>query len=59
MNQQKVVFKNTEGHELSGRLELPADRDPHNFAIFAHCFTCTKNLGAVRNISRALSASGS
>lgn len=58
MNQQKVVFKNTEGHELSGRLELPADRDPHNFAIFAHCFTCTKNLGAVRNISRALSASG-
>ncbi len=54
----KVTFQNKEGETLSGRLEFPADQHPHNFAIFAHCFTCTKNLGAVRNISRALTAHG-
>ncbi|NND63850.1 MAG: OsmC family protein [Flavobacteriaceae bacterium] len=58
MNLQKVTFSNKEGQELSGRLELPADQHPHNFAIFAHCFTCTKNLSAVKNISRSLTTAG-
>ena len=58
MNQEKIFFENESGQRLSGRLELPADQLPHNFVIFAHCFTCNKNLGAVRNISRALSSAG-
>jgi len=58
MNIEKVTFQNKEGQELVGRLELPANQHPHNFAIFAHCFTCTKNLSAVRNISRSLTAAG-
>lgn len=58
MNLQKITFKNIEGETLVGRLEMPADRHPHNFAIFAHCFTCNKNLRAVKNISRALTANG-
>ncbi|RDY61188.1 bifunctional alpha/beta hydrolase/OsmC family protein [Flagellimonas nanhaiensis] len=58
MSLQKVNFKNKNGENLVGRLELPADRHPHNFAIFAHCFTCTKNLLAVKNISKALTANG-
>ncbi|XLS27976.1 alpha/beta fold hydrolase [Flavobacteriaceae bacterium M23B6Z8] len=58
MNSEKVIFQNKDGHQLSGKLELPVDQHPHNFAIFAHCFTCNKNLGAVRNISRALTNSG-
>lgn len=58
MNQQKVSFKNDSGQNLSGRLELPADQLPHNFALFAHCFTCNKNLSAIRNISRALTSAG-
>ncbi len=58
MNLQKVNFKNKDGQDLVGRLELPANRHPHNFAIFAHCFTCNKNLTAVRNISKALTANG-
>ncbi|MDC7993809.1 bifunctional alpha/beta hydrolase/OsmC family protein [Altibacter sp. HG106] len=58
MNFQKVSFINAEGHSLAGRLELPAHRAPHNFAVFAHCFTCTKNLSAVKNISRGLTAEG-
>jgi len=58
MNTQKVTFQNKEGQKLIGRLELPIDRHPHNFALFAHCFTCTKNLSAVRNISKALTTNG-
>lgn len=39
---------------LAARLELPADEKPLAYAIFAHCFTCSKNYKAVVNISRAL-----
>lgn len=58
MNLQKIEFTNKEGQTLVGRLEFPADRAPHNYALFAHCFTCTKNLSAVRNISKALTQNG-
>jgi putative redox protein len=58
MKVKKVVFKNPEGHNLTASVELPADRKPGNFAIFAHCFTCNKNFSAVRNISRALTSAG-
>jgi len=53
MNSLKVTFKNSHGHDLSARLELPEGR-PVAYAIFAHCFTCNKNLNAVKNISSAL-----
>lgn len=58
MRSSKINFTNPNGESLSGRLDLPADQDPHNFAIFAHCFTCTKDFSAVRNISKALAAEG-
>ncbi len=58
MSLSKITFTNTQGHTLSGRLELPTEQHPHNFALFAHCFTCNKNLGAVRNISKSLTAKG-
>lgn len=58
MNIKKVSFLNQDHQELVGRLELPVNQHPHNFAIFAHCFTCNKNLSAVKNISRALTQNG-
>ncbi|UII75453.1 bifunctional alpha/beta hydrolase/OsmC family protein [Flagellimonas sp. HMM57] len=58
MNLQKITFTNKEGQQLVGRIEFPVDRHPHNYALFAHCFTCTKNLSAVKNISKALTANG-
>jgi uncharacterized OsmC-like protein/esterase/lipase len=58
MSTKKITFLNNEGQQLLGRLELPANQQPHNFVIFAHCFTCNKNLSAVKNISRALSSNG-
>lgn len=53
-----IKFSNSSGYLLNGRLELPANRTPHNFAVFAHCFTCGKNFSATRNISRALTTAG-
>lgn len=43
---------------LSAHMEWPANQEPHNYAIFAHCFTCNKNLHAVRAISKALAGRG-
>lgn len=58
MKNNTISFENTQGVKLSGKLELPADQHPKAYAIFAHCFTCNKNLTAVRNISRTLTAQG-
>ncbi len=58
MTIEKVNFQNSNGKRLSAKLELPIDRRPLNFAVFAHCFTCNKNFNAVRYISSALAAEG-
>lgn len=58
MPSKKVHFSNSSGFKLSAKLELPLNEKAHNFVIFAHCFTCNKNLKAVSNISRALSLQG-
>ena len=58
MNSINVHFDNQSGEKLSAKLELPADNKPKAYAIFAHCFTCSKNLSAVVNISRALTMEG-
>lgn len=58
MGTHKKTFDNGNGQRLTALLELPADRRPHTFAVFAHCFTCTKNLSAVRYISSALATEG-
>lgn len=55
---QNITFQNRDGRTLSARLELPFDRRPKNFAVFAHCFTCNKNFRAVRQISSALAVNG-
>lgn len=54
----KLQFPNSEGQMLSAKLEMPVDKKPTAYALFAHCFTCSKNLTAVTNISRALTAKG-
>lgn len=54
----KVAFENTQGEKLAARIELPVDQHPHNYVLFAHCFTCNKNLTAIKNISRALTREG-
>jgi putative redox protein len=55
MNTRSITFANGRGEQLAARLELPDDEQPLAYALFAHCFTCSKDLKAVVNISRALS----
>jgi putative redox protein len=54
MRSKKVTFKNNKGQILAARLELPESEAPRAFALFAHCFTCNKNLTAVRTIGKTL-----
>jgi putative redox protein len=58
MKIERLNFKNKGGFELSARLYLPLDEPPRFYAIFAHCFTCSKNFKAVGNISNTLSQLG-
>lgn len=58
MQFQKLFFENADGKRLAARLDLPLDEKPVAFALFAHCFTCTKNFKAIININRALALSG-
>jgi len=54
----KIRFTNRAGLELVGNLELPAGGTWQAAALFAHCFTCTRNIKAARNITRALAREG-
>ena len=45
---------NAAGERLGARLDLPPEGRPLAYAIFAHCFTCTKNIKAASHISRTL-----
>ena len=53
MNSKLVSFSSTRGHELAARWDY-GSAPPRAVALFAHCFTCSKDLKAVRRISRAL-----
>jgi uncharacterized OsmC-like protein/alpha/beta superfamily hydrolase len=54
MRNQKITFPGARGDRLGARLSLPPDGDVLACALFAHCFTCSKDLKPVVNISRAL-----
>jgi len=54
MQTQRLTFRGATGDALSARLELPVDEKPIAYALFAHCFTCSKHFKAVVHISRAL-----
>jgi alpha/beta superfamily hydrolase len=53
----KVTFPNAQGDMLAASLEMP-DRTPKFYAIFAHCFTCSKDVIAASRISRKLCDNG-
>jgi len=58
MKRLKLNIPNKKGQILNAYVEFPANQKPSYFAIFAHCFTCTSSLSAVKNISRSLTNYG-
>lgn len=58
MRTERVSFVGGQGVHLNGRLDLPDDGQVRAYAVFAHCFGCTKNLKAIGNVDRALTDAG-
>ncbi|MGB9012791.1 MAG: alpha/beta fold hydrolase, partial [Aeromicrobium sp.] len=57
MTATTCTFPNDRGHDLAARLELP-DGETVGAAIFAHCFTCSKDLRVERQLIQALTDEG-
>lgn len=57
MPTEKLTFLNASGETLSARLDLP-DGPLLATALFAHCFTCGKDIAAARRIASKLSMLG-
>ncbi|HYO47378.1 MAG TPA: bifunctional alpha/beta hydrolase/OsmC family protein [Gemmatimonadota bacterium] len=57
MTSERLTFRGAFGDDLAARLELPGG-ELRGHALFAHCFTCSKDLRAAREISRALAGRG-
>ena len=53
MPSQRIEFPGSQGEPLAGRLDTP-ETTPGAWAVFAHCFTCSKDSKAAAFIARAL-----
>ncbi|WP_428696193.1 bifunctional alpha/beta hydrolase/OsmC family protein [Stappia sp.] len=53
----RLTFEGHDGAELAARLDLPAGA-VRAYALFAHCFTCSKDVTAARRIAEALTSDG-
>ncbi|MEE4120719.1 MAG: osmotically inducible protein C, partial [Paracoccaceae bacterium] len=53
----RITFEGAQGARLAARLERPDG--PHRAtALFAHCFSCSKDIAAARRIARRLTSAG-
>lgn len=57
MNTKKIEFEGATGESLAAKIDYP-EGEHIACALFAHCFTCSKNLKAVGNIAKALNRNG-
>ncbi len=57
MPTERFQFTGEGGHQLAAALDLP-EREPVAYALFAHCFTCGKDVLAAKRIAVALAAKG-
>lgn len=58
MESRKIEFTGSQNVKLSARIDEPDEGITKGTVLFAHCFTCSKNLRAVSHISRALTEHG-
>jgi uncharacterized OsmC-like protein/fermentation-respiration switch protein FrsA (DUF1100 family) len=57
MPTERFQFTGEGGHQLAAALDLP-EQEPLAYALFAHCFTCGKDVLAAKRIATALAAKG-
>jgi len=57
-NSRSVTFPGASGAPLAARLDMPTGAAPRAFALFAHCFTCSKDTRSAAFISEALADAG-
>ncbi len=57
METKHITFKNRNNISLSARLDIPSGK-PKAYALFAHCFSCSKNIEAAYHISQSLAGKG-
>ncbi|HUN99869.1 MAG TPA: bifunctional alpha/beta hydrolase/OsmC family protein [Bradyrhizobium sp.] len=57
MPHERFQFTGSEGHQLAATLDRP-DGAISAYALFAHCFTCGKDVLAAKRIAVALAAKG-
>src|SRR5215831_19299897 len=57
MPAERFDFPNASGERLAARIDRPAGA-PRAFALFAHCFTCGKDIRAAKRIAEGLTARG-
>lgn len=50
MTAKRIFFTNQQGFKLSAHIDIPDS--PRALALYAHCFTCSKNLKSIVRISR-------
>jgi alpha/beta superfamily hydrolase len=58
MRSERFDFPGGGGHRLAARLDLPDGAAPRAHALFAHCFTCGKDVNAAARLAAALFAEG-
>src|SRR5215471_5040533 len=57
MPSERFDFPNASGERLAALLDRPAG-EPAAYALFAHCFTCGKDILAAKRIAERLTAAG-
>ena len=57
MRTERIEFQGHSGDKLAARLDLP-DREAGAYALFAHCFTCGKDIAAARRVAQRLTETG-
>lgn len=55
---EKFEFPGSQGHNLAARIDMPENGKPCAYALFAHCFTCGKDLTPANRIVNALNEEG-
>ena len=57
MPSKRISFLSNDGLKLAGVVEMP-EQEPLASVVFAHCFTCSKDLKATVRVSRQLASLG-